>query len=574
MRPAVCFAACLMAMPGFGQQGAGSNQSVVQIPAASHLSTQRLQSYSRSPYFDDPPTFELVPSSAQAHTGKVWVRAADNGLLILARIDAPEQGFRWPEQKSQMLGSDHVEVWLASSADVPMPAVGWGNQFGQSTLKSAADCTNAAEGMLGPGSSETSEEHCRRWYGEQMQYRQDLRRLFVRQWLVAGSGGIMGGQFWPRNAFEAFASAAWSDLAANFFERDLPKALRPREDDGVIAAFNDLVRRGATEQSVVRTGYELYMVIPYSAFPPVAKTDLKDVYLAVDVYSAAPEGRKMGAVSSTAPGHAWGPPQTFNHVQLAEPQHYSISPCEARPAMTDMYGSEHAAWFYPVDRTKSDVVDSVIALINPAGGYMYEPGGVSPQADTKHYFWKTLPGGGVVCGPDLAYRKGATVTRSDNEVQDKYFDARTLPDGWTLVRDGPVMATHSAFGSGQCGACPEVGFHMYAISPEGRITTALEIDQDLSGNEGVPSAADLMVSDDWSHVTLFLDSEDDGNPAKMKDTWQTREYCLNKDLHARDDVTALQHAQVHESYAYKACGTRQSVTPPTPPHYPEMRADQ
>ena len=542
-----------------GQQGAGPAGGTAPV-AVSRATAEELASHQQrsggamiSSIYSTPRTFTLVPGSAQAHAGKVWLRWTDEGLRIWGEVQAGNEGFRWPEQKSEMLSSDHVEVWLAASREVAMPAVGWGNQFGESTLAKPEDCAKDGE-KPGPGDgiSDSAVDACTRWYGEQVQYRQLVRRLFVRQWLAAGQGGIAGGSFQKRNSFEDFAATAWAGLTANLFPETLPTALQPKSDDGFVASFDDEVSRGTMTN--LRTGYKFNFVIPFSAFPPVPQLKLRDLYVAVDVFSAAPAGRKMGAVSSTAPGHAWGKPETFNHVALTAPAAFSVSPCAYKLEQDDMYGKMHPAWFFPADVSKNADLSSTIALINPAGGYMYEPDGVSPEADVKYYFWKPLADGTTVCGPGLAWRKGSVIRRSKFLVEEKTLVVRALADGWSLVRTGPTMSTHSPFGSGQCGACPIADFDVYAVSPQGEISAALEINQDLSGEFGQPGAADLTISDDWGRVNLFLETQDytvqDSKPA-----WSSRTYCLR-------------------GYAYARCGTEGHANPPEPAHFPEMRGDQ
>jgi hypothetical protein len=43
--------------------------------------------------------------------------------------------------------------------------------------------------------------------------------------------------------------------------------------------------------------------MPYSEFPPAQQQQLSDLYVAVDVFSPAPDGQKQGTYSTTAPDH-------------------------------------------------------------------------------------------------------------------------------------------------------------------------------------------------------------------------------------------------------------------------------
>ncbi len=498
--------------------------------------------------FLTPPTMTLIPHSPQAHPGSIWLRSSDDGLHIWGRVEADEDSFRLPQQKSEMLSSDHIELWLAASPEVPMPTIGWGHQFGTEKLDSLKDCAadirgNGAAGM----------KKCERWYGEQVQYRQYLQRLFVRQWLIGG--GAWTAQ--PTHFFEDFASTAYAGLKSNFFRENLPVALEPKGmDDLTTEVSYDIRQEQRTNAAGVagpynrRIGYRFHIFVPYSSFPPAQQLKLTDLYLMVDVFGSAPEGRKMGEYSSTSAARQWGKPATFNHLRLATPRSFSITPCEEKPEQTDLYGEKYASWFFPTKPGKDATLQSTFALMNPAAGYMYEPGGVSPEAVQAKYFWKQLANGAAICRPNLAWHKGNATARSEFFVDEKSFEARALPDGWTLVRSGPTTWTHSPFGSGQCGACPVMGFSMYAVSPQGEISSALNITEDLAGQGDAASDADLAIDPDWRRITeyaMFRDNTvNDPQP-----NWTSKTYCL-------------------KGHTYEQCGESKSTQPPKPRNFPDL----
>ena len=184
---------------------------------------------------------------------------------------------------------------------------------------------------------------------------------------------------------------------------------------------------------------------------------------------------------------------------------------------------------------------------------MYAPAGVSPEVTQRTYFWKELPNGAHVCGPDLAWRRGDTIKRTKFSIEEKYFETKTLPDGWSLLRSGPFTTTHSVFGSGQCGSCEIFGFNLFAISPQGEITSALNIDQDLSGMDGSPQAADLAIAPDWKRITLYRDYESN-EENDSKPNWTSTTYCL-------------------EAHAYHQCGASKQARPPEPANFKELRED-
>jgi hypothetical protein len=503
-----------------------------------------------------PATMELIPKSPEAHPGKIWIRSSDEGLHIWGKIQTNDNDLHWPTQRSEMLSSDHVEIWLSTTSDVEMPPVGYGNQFGENDLKSPADC-RPLENMGGPGGPRNPHiKDCERWYNEQLEYRKSLERLFTRQWLAAGDEPSRP---MPSKAlFEDFATTAWASLNASLFEDDLPKPLEPRANGGVVSEFNTEYGKPITEQTAggesyqrnVVTGYRFHFFIPWSAFPPAQQLNLRDLWLMVDVFGTAPEGKKMGALSTTSAVRVWGKPSSFNHLVLDAPRDYEISPCHAAGTEEDMYGDPHRAWYFPLAGKGPLYLRTVYDLENPAAGYMYDPTDVSPIFKATDHFWKVQPDGAAVCGPQLEYRKGEVAKTSQFYVSKEYFATRPLADGWTLVRSGPDMSTQSAFGSGACGACPVVDFHIYSISPAGEIASALDITDEFTGDDQKPADGDLAIAPDWTRVTYYEDVVTYLNDGKggEKDDWTATSYCL-------------------EGHGYRQCSKVKNASPPNPRNF-------
>lgn len=509
-----------------------------------------------SDIFSTPPTFTLIQHTPDAHPGSVWLRSTPEGLHLWLKVQADEQGFRWPVQKSEMLSSDHIELWLAASPSVPMPPIGWGNQFGMTTLNSEKDCQGQTDEHTGDAA--TGVRNCLRWYAEQLQYRQSLRRLFVRQWLISGFnfGPGNGG-----NVFEDFATSAYANLRTQLFDSALPKLLAPKPDDGLTFESNRLARTEVRHDAAgnpynyyPQTGYTAHIFIPYTAFPPAQQFTLRDLYLMLDVFSSAPDGQKQGAWSTTSPDRRWGQPESFNHIQLQSPQHFSITPCDAAPDTSSMFGENSTAWFFPVlpPKGSSDsLLTSTFTLNNPVQGYLYDPGGQSPEADESTYYSRPLATGATLCGPALAWRKGNQIKRSKLTADPTNLATKTLPDGWTLVQSGPFTTTLSPLGSGQCGACPVMNFTMFAVSPTGDIASALDVGPVLSGEGDNPDAADLTIDPNWQRITAFFETTDyTQTPAPSN--WTSTTYCL-------------------VAHTYKQCAASDKATPPNPPHFPELR---
>lgn len=497
--------------------------------------------------YNTAPTLPLIPNSPQAPHGSVWMRTTEDGLHIWGKVDRGDQEIRWAQQKSEILTSDHVEVWLATAPDVPMPAVGWGNQFGMQELKSENDCGGFGDPHT--GEKVTGTRNCERWYQEQRRYREQFRRLFVRQWLITGNN-YTG----PTHSFEEFASSAYDDLTASLFPEDLPRTLAAKRDDPLKAEiaidFTPETRKnedGREYQYNRAKGYHFHVFIPYTAFPPTQQLKLSDLYVMVDVFGAAADGKMRGTYSTTAPHRQWGRPEKFNRIQLDTPRTFAITPCEYKPEQKDLYDNTFSAWFFPAAAGNNDL-HTTFALINPEQGYLYAPSGTSPKVWPAGYFWKPLKDGAIVCGPSLAWRKGATLRRTEFTL-DPHFATKSLADGWTLLQSGPSTSTVSQFGSGACGACPELNFAIYAIPPGGEITSALALNQDLTGVPNQPDGADMTIADDWSRIILYLNGS--GEEEYGASGWKSLTYCLN-------------------SHAYKQCGSAKNVQPPNPPHYNQL----
>jgi hypothetical protein len=183
--------------------------------------------------------------------------------------------------------------------------------------------------------------------------------------------------------------------------------------------------------------------------------------------------------------------------------------------------------------------------MNPARGYLYDPAGASPEAAVRKVFSrsfsKSADSGGFVCGPKLAYVRGSVEVKTDTIIHEQGFDTKLLADGWILLKSGP-RADSTDFGAGQCGACPRAELQVYAISPMGEMTTALNIDQ-LVGNE--TDAADFEFAADWSRATYY------SKPANGQ-RWIATSYCLN-------------------GHSYQPCGRSENGTPPDPPVVKELR---
>jgi hypothetical protein len=419
----------------------------------------------------------LTPRTSGARTGKLWIRNAGRGLLIVGKVDGPNP--EWATERATLLGKDHIEVWIAAAPDVGLPPIGWGNQFGPAELTSAQDCLQTSI-----VSDPRHAAECESWYTEQLRYRPLLERLFVRQFV-----------FTYQNTVEEFASPAYRELDSKFFSDYVPTLLEP----GLTGMPRMLpsIRPGFRIGYPNETGYEFQIYIPYETFPPMRQLALQDLWVMVNVFSSARPGEKEGPYATSAPNGEWGRPSTFNHIQLDPPRHFLLTPCEVQSAEQDLYGTTYDAWFFPV--VDQSFVSTDFILQNYEGGYEYWPAHPSPIIHSVKHFWKDSSGGGYVCGPKLVYKKLNTKSEPNEEISEIGFDVKVLPDGWTLVKSGPEAA-RTKFGSGECGACPIARLQIWSIDPQGAMTKALDIDQMVH----LPvTAEDLSVSEDWRYATLF-----------------------------------------------------------------------
>jgi hypothetical protein len=488
----------------------------------------------------------LIAKGAGAPTGSVWIASTQSGLLIYGAVQEQEPHFA--VGRADLLASDHVEVWLAAAEDPKLPPIGWGNQFGETDLASPADCDQMSDGMGFEKKGEAA-TRCRGWYDAQVSYRASLLRLFARQWVFSGDQLLQSS-----TVAEMYAAPAYAQIDG------VPDELASR--DGLRVSMDRSwapPAAGSKPGEPNRTsGFQFSLFVPWQAFPPQRQLSLRDLRLKVDVFAKAPEGRKMGPYATTAPLGEWGKPATFNKVRLGKPHEMVLSPCGVPLEEEDQSGNP-ASWFVP----PSHIPDGTGALPtaqpwgadfvleNPVAGYMYEPGGRSPEVAMTGRFWRLLNAEDAVCGPKLAMRRGGRTYTYQNTMHSEGFSAHRLSDGWLLVRSGPVMETLSPLGSGQCGSCPVAVLQVFAIDPRGKIATALDIHDVASGQGGQPEETDISFADDWSRVTLFEEHGDEETP---NETWSSKDFCL-------------------VGHDYKSCGKHEGI--PKPKVYvPGLRQDE
>jgi len=471
-----------------------------------------------------PAAANLIPRGPGARSGHIWIGNTGHSIRIIGEVDGPAPV--WPQDKGSILAKDHVEVWLAGPDDVDMPPIGYGNQFGMTTMDSEADCAP----MRSPRSDEddaSAQQKCRDWFDTQKEdYRPLFTRLFIRQWLL---GGKMTGEFFATPAYETLTQDYGLDMSR----------VKP---DGAVQ-FRYEVRPG-------KTGYRFEIDIPYDAFPPLNATEISSLRFMVDVFSAAPQSRKEGAFSTTSATRAYGNPATFSKLRLEPPIAFQLSPCGNKLEGADAYGANHPAWFLPDFKPQDSYQADAFLVVNEAHGYQYEPGDtMSPTIRPIQFFWHQIGTTEWVCGPQLTYRSGMMIREYPEKVSKDGFDARRSPDGSLLIKEGPLVWI-SEFGSGQCGACPWTELRILAIDSNENLVTLLNLGSRIGGPPE-PSSGDFSVSRDWSRIVEYDAKEnDDGD-----EIWSSVTYC-------RGDV------------GYDVCDSKQEVKPPDPPVIRQLLENQ
>lgn len=481
-----------------------------------------------SRYSSQPPDMLLTPKEKGARPGRVWIRNVGNGLLVVGDIQGGPADF--PRGQNSLLSKDHIEIWLAAGVDPIFPAVGWGNQFGQTQLPDgAASCaspdTEQGSSMYQPNSPKSLRE-CRDWAEEQDTYRKYFGRLFLRQWVLAPGYGV-----------ESFATPAFQQISSRFaglydgsIDDESPDAIKP---SGVPKVWF----------SQSPKGYTFEALIPYSIFPPLPSLDVTDLRLLVNVFSPAKAGEKSGAYSSSSRSPVSGDPATFNHLVLNPARVFHMTPCDLPLTGRGVYGTEHDAWFIPGSTQPNAYQSDAFLIVNEAGGDWYDPKGLSPIIHPIHDFWTAAGPREWVCGPQLTHTKNGHSVTFGQRIESDGLATRRLSNGDLLVKAGPFVDMVSAFGAGECGSCSYTELDVFRITPDDKLDVALKLGNTLMGVAPYPLEETFSFTRDWSQITDFQESADqNGNDGP----WSSATYCL-------------------QDSRYVPCGKQDNVPPPKSP---------
>ena len=469
----------------------------------------------------EPASAKLIPHGPGARNGQIWIRNTGHSIRIIGEVDGPQPV--WPTDKNSILSKDHVEVWLAGPADVDMPPLSWGGGDGAATTEE--DCKDVPAAPSAANETNPVQE-CRDWFETQLRdYRPLFTRLFVRQWLLA-----------PRVTVEAFATPAYESLSRSY-GLDLTAA-KP----------NASVRLSATPCAGGGNRFEID--IPYDAFPPLNATQISELRLMVDVFSAAPAGRKEGAFSTTSSARIYGRPETFNVLHLEPPLLFEVNPCRSElnaenntRGTTEPYPmySTYPVWFVPGTGNAHAKAAFHVGDYWPAAQPAWDdrPPDVTPTISPFQYFWHSLGADEYVCGPNLTYRKGDAIREFPMTVSEDGFDAKRTAGGTVLIKVGPRVWNPGT--NSQCGACPRTDLEIYAIDKNMNLITLLSLGTVIGGGSP-PWSQDFTVSADWSKVVEYDATQNEGGD----EAWSAVTYC-------RGDL------------GYAVCDRKQDVKPPEPP---------
>lgn len=410
----------------------------------------------------------------------VWVGQVAEGLVVAAEL-----------RTARDIDPDAALSIALAAADSPrLPPLGWGNQFGFTSVADSASC----------GSDELDawqEDDCRVWIRTQDRHRRRLAPLFQRGWTVPLARPDAWEEVRAGPAFAGLGPIARSKLAA----------LEPR---GALA-----VRERAIAGTAGGRGIEI--LIPWAAAPPFAAPDLERVSLGVGIGDPARESRRLGR---------------------ALRQH--ITPCRYGTAGMLISGGEEriprfaseGAVPYMVPEPSGDL-RSLIVLDNEAAGYAYEPEPDmrSPAAFRVEYPVIDVGRGERLCGPVAALARdgervtppGWTETGEGNPagmlIDPKTIDVRRLANGDLLVKSGPRVV-YSYYGSGQCGACPRVLLEFLHVGmATGEVDRALSL-LDVVDDDDL----EIEVSDDWRRVSIWR-AVTDYETSPPTRTWNVEWQC-------------------------------------------------
>ena len=439
------------------------------------------------------PTLSLIPKSAGARPGTVWIAQSPKGLVIAGRVKGPPPVFA--KSAEDMPNGDHVEIWAAIVEKVPLPPIGAHSSMdGATELRTPEDCQE--------------DDTCKTWFADQVQHRRLLPRLFARQWQLA-----------PGVAVETYAKPAFEGMRAEARE-----------------AYQYLSPRGLPKTRFIATpsdGYGFETVIPWEALPPSNRLNLDRMRVMVDVFSPGNQG-KYGAFSTTSKIRRHGRVSTMNAVALSPSRHWRLSACGYPLEEKNFWGRigsqgtepynkprKLPAYFLPAEKGE---ITTRLAFDNDWIGRFWSPQGISPVVITTEFFSQKLAAGLTICGPGLAVRHGNQVNFGKGFRFEPNFKSKKVAGGWLLVGGWNGFFRDP---EGQCGACEDKYLNMIfipeAAGPPSSAFQASGIECDCCGVGHC--IVDITLADDFGIIRVTGGSD-------FEATRKTSKFCFNAVKHA------------------------------------------
>lgn len=491
--------------------GGAQTEPVAAAPSSAFMPADTipsLEAFVRDGRLDEwrdlPPLF-VIPASETRPAARVWLGVTADGLAVAAVVQTaggPATGVPSPRQAALSPAGPLFTLHLATGTPLELPPVGFGNQFGFETLQSEDECVPLTAGG--------DQAECRRWFQHQLDYREQLRQLMHRAWEIT-----------PSRVRELVSSRALEGL---------PEEAREKASALVGGALPE-----ASWSQVPGSGQAFEILIAWDAFPPVEGLELKQLRFAFEV-GAAP-----GTVDEVS----------YKVLDLAMPRRYSLTPCryglqnvliDNGPGIARRPTSSDAR--YLIQPGSSLDVRSVWVLDHETRGYLYfpEPTTLAPALYQATFFAHELGDDHWLCGPVIAAATSSEVsetielTRSGgalgNAGADLILDSaevhvRELPDGAFLVTEGPLVY-YSAYGSGQCGACPRVSLEVYRLEREGLRLTPLFAYRTVDPWAGADEAGiEVQVSAAQDTISIWeWHAQTDTEAGR----WSLERHCLDPGL--------------------------------------------
>jgi hypothetical protein len=238
---------------------------------------------------------------------------------------------------------------------------------------------------------------------------------------------------------------------------------------------------------------------------------------------------------------------TFNHLTFSRPLSFRVARCGYPLETAATEEGYRTGWFYLAE---DSVLSDTFSLVNESGGYRYDPEGLSPIPNWKHYFTKDLGNNVVVCGPNLRLLAGGRAWDSADTIDGEHLQQFLLPDGSYLLRSGPTVGSYSPLGSGRCGACLTYRVSVHRLDPRQGITRVFS--DFIRIDPGDLDDGDIQFSADWKTITVYKGVERSQGPGRSMMEWSSTRHCLSN------------------TNIYQACGPGPAGPPPAPRQIPQQ----